>query len=134
MHNDVFVWEGWLSKLLYEIEGRGDGVVMPHQGITTRENVLKSYKERGHGNDDAGMILMSRETFDKTGGWDERFKAIYQEVPFRSRFPRNFICADQYIITHIGCGTVYALTPEEENKAYEEEGNLFNKLRSEGKI
>ena len=130
MHNDVFVWEGWLRTLLGEIEGKEDVVIMPHQGHTTREQILQFHKEPGAGNDDAGLIMMSRKTFNKTGGWDERFKAIYQDVPFRSRFPKGFICTNKCLITHIGCGTVYAIPEDEENKAYEIEGNLYNDWRS----
>lgn len=133
MHNDVFVWEGWLRTLLSEIEGT-EMVIMPGQGVINREMILSFYKEAGKGHDDAGMFMMSRKAYEKTGGWDERFKAIYQDVPFRSKFPKGFRCTNKCIITHLGCGTVYALTDDEENKAYEVEGNLYNKLRSEGKL
>lgn len=130
MHNDVFVWEGWLGTLRSFVDkGR---IVMPCQGIMSREKVKQYYKEESpYGYDDAGMVMMSKEDFRKTGGWDERFKAIYQEVPFRSRFKKPFFCTGKCIITHIGCGTVYA-DDERENKDYAIEGQLSNDLRSYG--
>lgn len=130
MHNDVFVWEGWLPTMRNYLEKGTHQIIMPHQGPTTREEVLESYKEEHiMGNDDAGLTIMSKKTFEKTGGWDERFKAIYMESAFRIRHPEKYYCTKKCLITHIGCGTVYADAKREEQD-YKNEANLYNDLRS----
>lgn len=131
MHNDVLVWEGWLSILRSFLEKDPNGIIMPHQGRTSREEMKKFYKEENpRGNDDAGLVMMSKEIFKQTGGWDERFKAIYQDAAFRLRFsPIKYWCTGKVVITHIGCGTVYALSEEEEKRAYDEETPIYNKIR-----
>lgn len=132
MHNDVFVWEGWLPALRsFMVEGK-DKIIMPHQGRATREGIKKFRKEEyPRGNDDAGLVMMSKESFKKTGGWDERFKAIYMEAAFRLRLPAKYWCTGKCVITHIGCGTVYA-DIDREKKGYDEEGGLYNDLRAYG--
>ena len=72
MHNDVFVPDDWLKHLREAIED-GSKVVQPHQGPATREFVIKARTEEVQANSDAGLIMMSKETFKGTGGWDERF-------------------------------------------------------------
>lgn len=127
MHNDVFVHEGWLS-ILKSYMTRKDAVVMPAQGRLDRDFVKKSYiKENTSSNDDAGMIIMTKETFEKTGGWDERFKQIYQDLAFRLRFPEKYICTNKCIITHLGGGTMYA-SKQSEKEGYCIEAPFINSL------
>ncbi len=110
LHSDVFVSDNWLSKLKYYLE-KGHDVIYPHQGPTPRDLFLKwksmpqkeRYNERG--TDDGGLILITREAFDKTGGWDERFKYLYHDYAFRFRMSKaqlNIKYAAELIITHIG--------------------------------
>jgi len=127
MHNDVLVWEGWLEGLRSIIEEGIAKIVMPHQGADTREAILKyRSQEWPKGNDDAGLILMTKEMFDKSGGWDERFKTIYMDMMFRRRFPEPYYTTSKCVITHITCGTLWAWTQEEEQTAYNEESKFFN--------
>lgn len=129
IHNDVFVWEGWLSTLRNFLEKDNNMILMPIQGPFARENVKQTYLEvEPRGNDDAGMVMMSKETFKKTGGWDERFRSVYQDGAFRLRFPRGYFPTGKVIITHIGSINMY--TPEQDG----EEAVIWEKLRAgEGK-
>ena len=130
MHNDVFVPDNWLKKMV-EIAEKTGQAVMPCQGHIDRNYVKKAYIEESfRSNDDAGMILMTKEAFKKTGGWDERFKTIYQDVPMRMRIG-SFVCTNQVIITHIGAVS-YSVSEEVENEAYTREGPIFNDLRDKG--
>ena len=70
--------------------------------------------------------MMTREHFNKTGGWDERFKTIYMDLMFRRRFKGRVHCTAKCIITHICCGTLWAWTPEEEAEAYARESPMTN--------
>jgi len=129
IHNDVFVPDDWLKNMRDVLE-EGYKVVMPHQGMTTRQFVLDAKKKDLQANDDAGLIMMSKDTFRETGGWDERFKAIYMSAAFRLRFPEKYHTTSRCIITHIGCGTVYA-DEFTEQEGYRIESPIFNNLRNE---
>ena len=86
--NDVFVTEGWLPTLRYYIEKDMADVVFPDQGGRKRQEMLDSYdltpEEAIGGERNAGLILMTREAFDKSGGWDGRIKLNYGEKRFYS--------------------------------------------------
>ena len=129
LHNDVFVWEGWLETLRGFLDREEAKIIMPHQGAYDREAIKQFYeKENPRGNDDAGLVMMSKDTFKKIGGWDERFPSIYMDSAFRNRFPYKFWCTGKCIITHITSGTLYAWSEEDEQKAYDNEGELFNSI------
>lgn len=117
--NDVFVWEGWLLGLRAYLESGLWDAVWPHQCQTTREFVKESYKPNSDdsGNDDAGLILITREAFEKTGGWDERFFSVYHDAAFRRRMSKAEIkikCTNRVIITHLNGATTFNLEDFEE--------------------
>ena len=127
MHPDVFVWEGWLPTLRSFIEKGQIEIVMPHQSASDREQIKAFYQEENpRGNDDAGLIMMTKNAFEKSGGWDERLKSIYQDLAFRRRWKDSYWCTAKCLITHIGCGTLYAWTAEEERAAYSREAPIIN--------
>ncbi len=129
MHNDVFIWEGWLPIMRKFLEDDPKAIVMPAQGSYSRDNVKTMQSEESpKGNDDAGMVMMTKETFKKTGGWDERFKGVYQDAAFRLRFPVSLTCTGKIIITHICSINMYT------REQMGEEGNIWEKLlNGEGK-
>lgn len=125
--NDVFVWEGWLQKLRSYIESGEWDAMWPHQCSTTREFVKRSYKEEERGNDDAGLILITREAFEKTGGWDKRFFSVYHEAAFRKKMSEAEIrvgCTNQVIITHLNGATTFYL--EDFDKKIKKEGDFLH--------
>ncbi len=128
IHNDVLVPDDWLKNLREALSEHK--IVMPHQGPTTREFVIESRTKNIQANDDAGLVLMSKETFMQTGGWDERFNGIYQEQAFWWRFPEKQFNVSKCIITHIGCGTAY-VDETREQRQYTEEGPIVNALRND---
>lgn len=83
--NDVFVNEGWLTGLKYYLETKRADWIIPDQWARDRAFMKESYgltfdhPEALHGNRDAGMIMMTREAFDKVGGWEESIKTHYGE-------------------------------------------------------
>jgi len=120
MHNDVFVWEGWLPTLRGFLENPKYDykVVMPHQGRTTRE-MMKQFEveENPRGNDDAGLMIMRKSDFEATGGWNERFPNIYQELAFRQKFNGPVCYTAKCVITHI-CGMTVWSDEERRQKNY----------------
>mgnify|MGYP001558132177 CR=1 FL=1 len=110
IHNDVFVWEGWLTKLRLLLEGGYDWV-RPSQGRITREQVKAALEGKNQETlwEDAGLTLVTRELFEKIGGYDERFKSTYHEAAFRKKMSKvnnQGLSTDQVIITHIGGVTI----------------------------
>ena len=79
MHNDVLVWEGWLETLRSYLEENYCDIILPAQSNYSREEIKKMRETDRYtrANDDAGVTMMKREVFEKSGGWDERFKTIY---------------------------------------------------------
>lgn len=127
LHNDVLVWEGWLPALRKVLDTGNVGIVYPHQGPSPREQILEFYNaENPSGNNDAGLTMMTREAFERTGGWDERFKTIYMDLAFRRRFQDAVFTTAKCLITHICCGTLWAWTEGEEQAAYQAEGPIIN--------
>jgi len=112
MHNDVFVSEGWLGNLIkhFSEDDRSPDVIMPSQGYMTRQDVLDSYSgARKNFDSDAGMMLMSKESFEKVGKWDERFKSVFQDYIMRRRIAKAnlvSIVSPNVIITHVGYVTL----------------------------
>lgn len=128
MDNDVFVHEGWLPKLIEIMKKRNLGYIFPQQGQTSREFVKQSYIQEANGNDDAGFILITREAFDKTGGWDERFGSVYHELGFRRRLGKYGILgfsSNQMVMTHISGITTFESPKFQE--WYSKEGEEVNK-------
>lgn len=128
--NDVFVWEGWLPKLRFYLESGNWDAVCPHQCQTTREFVKRSYEEEEPGNDDAGLLLMTKEAFERTGGWDERFFSVYHDAGFRKRMGAVGIrkyCTNQVIISHLNGATTFNL--KDFRKKLKKEGDaLHNRI------
>jgi GT2 family glycosyltransferase len=125
--NDVFVWEGWLPKLRSYLESGKWDAIYPHQGSTTREFVKESYKKEGRGNDDAGLILITREAFELTEGWDENFESVYHDLAFRKRMAAAGLsawCTNQVLITHLGGATTF--NSLKFNEKYQREGDILH--------
>lgn len=129
LHTDVFVSEGWLEILRSVLKDGGYKIVMPHQGADDREFVKKSRDSDTpmiRGDDDAGLVMMYKESFAKTGGWDERFKGVFMEKAFRMRFQDPVYVTAKCIITHL-CGiTFYGFDKAGQDSFYKEEAAVMN--------
>lgn len=133
IQNDVFVREGWLSAMRYYIDNNLADVVYPDQVPRNRKSVEKSYslrpEEAMFGGRDAGMMMITKEGFDKTGGWDKRIKAsvIGWKQMFRSIDKAGLRWTDtcKTFITHIAGGTNWMKSDEQFSKECNEEAEIL---------
>lgn len=108
--SDVFVNERTINKLVKYLE-KFD-VAYPQQVELTRQNVKDIYNTPDGeptitGYRDAGMLAITREAFDKTGGWDGRFRNLLGEAAFYERIDDaglTWTAQTNAIITHIMAG------------------------------
>lgn len=107
LQNDVFVHERAIDKLATYLD-KWD-VAYPQQIELSREQVKQIYDTPdgelvGFGWRDAGLLAITREAFDKTGGWDDRFSNLLGEAAFYARIDRaglNWTDQTNAIVTHI---------------------------------
>ncbi len=133
IQNDVFVHERTINKLAKYLEEWD--VAFPQQYPITREDVV-AIRQLGDGEEahvgwrDAGLLAITREAFDKTGGWDERFRNLLGEAAFYSRIGNaNLSWTDRTnaFITHIMAGN----NLQKEEGLYNEEMDHDAKLLKE---
>lgn len=111
IQNDVFVHERCIDKLSVYLDNWD--VCYPQQIELTREQVKQIYATPdgemvGFGWRDAGLLAITREAFDKSGGWDERFHNLLGERAYYHRIDQaGLTWTDQTnaIVTHIKAGT-----------------------------
>jgi len=132
IHNDVFVWEGWLPKLIECLDKYETDIIIPNQGVILRQDVLDSYEDKGRQLDnDAGVMLMTKETFKKTGGWPRELKSIFHDGGFRKKIAiaglRLVPTRNEVLITHPGTTTCW-LSDDNFYKNRQREGIIFNKM------
>ena len=131
LHNDFLVNDNWLPAMLEPIKNSYFTQTTPHQGVTTRDDVKQFQSNKSvNGNDDAGMMCMTKETFAKTGGWDERFPNLHQDLAFRKRFIGSTKVVTWPIMTHISAITMFADDKRREQSSISE-GIEEEKLRHE---
>jgi GT2 family glycosyltransferase len=105
MQNDVFVHERTINKLVEYLKDYD--VAYPQQLPLPREQVKLIYdkpEEVNFGWRDAGMLAITKEAFQKTGGWDGRYKNLLGDKAFYERIADaglNETCMTNAIITHI---------------------------------
>ncbi len=138
MQNDVMVTDkDWLPNLRYYLDNNLAEVITPMQVYESYEK-MKEYKvmslEEGlrNGLQDAGMIMMKREVFDKINGWDERFRKIYMWGSIERRLKKVGIGIKSTVktfINHIG-GTTYWYDVVKGTDVHAE-GDAWEKVRSE---
>lgn len=136
IQNDVFVREGWLPDLLFYID-KGYDVVFPDQVPRTREYVLETYKrkfddpESMKGGRDAGLLMITKEAFDKTGGWNEEL-GILCDRDFYDRIYKaglSWTDTNKVLITHIMAATNRQLLdddPKEYDKRMRKDAKILN--------
>lgn len=136
LQNDVFVWENWLSDLRDYLEMEIADCVIPDQAPRDRNFVLQSYamthiEAMKFGSRDAGLLMITRKAFDKTGGWNEDL-SILAEKDFYQRLAKagvNQIDTCRVMITHIMAATNLDRLhnkPEEYNEMMDKDAKLLN--------
>lgn len=131
IQNDVFVHERTINKLAAYLKEYD--VAFPQQYPITREQVLKIYKQKDGevgeiGQRDAGLIAMTREAFDRSGGWDDRFHNLLGERAFFARWDEagiSWIDRTNAFVTHIMAGNNLAKDDGLYNTEMEHDANLI---------
>lgn len=112
LQNDVFVWENWLPDLRDYLEMEIADCVIPDQVPRDREFVLQSYemdriKAMQYGSRDAGLLMITKKAFERTGGWNEEL-SILAEKDFYGRMGKagvKQIDTCRVMISHIAAAT-----------------------------
>lgn len=81
IQNDVFVWERWLKKLRWYLEEDITDCIFPDQVPRSRAFVkmsrrLNNIQAMRFGSRDAGLLMITKKAFEKTGGWDEELTLL----------------------------------------------------------
>lgn len=138
LQNDVFVTEGWLEDMLYYIERMGFEAVFPDQVPRTREYIKETYKldmedpEALKGGRDAGCLMITRDAFERTGGWNEELTLLC-EADFYKRMDKVGVAwtdARKARINHIMAATnLHRMDtkPEEYDKMMKDDADKLNK-------
>lgn len=127
IQNDVFVWEGWLEVLISKLN-EGYEAVFPDQIPRRREEVLRMGDE-SYGSKDAGLLLITKEAFERTGGWNEKL-SLLAEKDFYQRMAKAGVketTTNKVLITHITQGTNDEHPPERWHKRMDHDANILNR-------
>lgn len=130
IQNDVFVHENCIDKLSVYLDEWD--VCYPQQLELTREQVIQIYATTdgepvGFGWRDAGLLAITRQAFDKSGGWDERYHNLLGEAAYYSRIDKaGLTWTDQTnaIVTHIKAATNLSKDEELYNKEMEHDASI----------
>jgi len=126
----------------YYLDNNIADVVFPDQFPQTRDYIKKSYEmsfeeAQNFGGRDAGCLMITREAFDKAGGWDDRLFNEYGEAAFYKRIDKaglRWVTTCKSLVTHLSAGTRYMmwdLHPETHIADMEKDGNLWGEIRNE---
>lgn len=136
LQNDVFVHEDWLRSLKHYIK-QGFEVVYPDQVPRDRNYVLESYKrdfddpEAMKGGRDAGLMMITRDAFEKVGGWNEDLTLLAERDMYErlGAIGVNWTDTNKVLITHIMAATNLDRLdekPEEYDKMMTKDANILN--------
>lgn len=137
MQNDVFVWENWLNRMRWYIETGEAECIFPDQCPRSREFVEQSYKmdmikARQYGSRDAGCVMITKDAFNRAGGWNENL-TLLAEKDFYERLGNagvNWTDTCKVMITHIMAGTnLWRLheKPQEYESMMKHDADILNK-------
>jgi len=137
LQNDVFVHEGWLPRLLQYVE-KGFDVVFPDQVPRSREYIKATYDrdpfepESLKGGRDAGLMMITRESFDKVNGWNGELTLLAERDMYErlGAIGVNWTDTNKVQITHIMAGTNLNRLdekPDEYNEMMTKDANILNK-------
>lgn len=137
IQNDVFVHEGWLPGLSQYIEQDFVEAVFPDQVPRDRQYVLDSYKrdtfdpEAMKGGRDAGLLMITKKAFERTGGWNEKL-GLLCDKDFYDRMRKAGVAwtdTNKVFISHIMAATNRQLdddNPKEYDKRMKKDAKILN--------
>ncbi|OGO14221.1 MAG: hypothetical protein A2Y53_03705 [Chloroflexi bacterium RBG_16_47_49] len=137
LQNDVFVPEGWLLHLQYYLDHGLADCVIPDQMPRSREFVKKSYsmsyeEAMKFGSRDAGLLMITKEAFNKIGGWNEEL-SLLAERDFYERMAAagiKQIDTCKVMVSHIMAATNFSrmhIKPEEYEEMIKKDAGILNK-------
>lgn len=114
IQNDCFVYEGWLPKLRYYLENKLCDCIVPDQTPRSRAYIKQAQRlplkeGLGKGNRDACMMMMTRDAYEKSGGFNGGLEA-FVEADFYERCGRTGVRIEptnKVAVTHITLATHY---------------------------
>lgn len=134
LQNDVFVWEGWLTGMKLYIENGHAEAVFPDQCPRSREFVESSYimtplAAMRYGSRDAGCLMITKEAFQKTGGWNEELSLLAEKDFYHRMAQAGVGITDtcKVMITHIMAATNLSKDQEKYNAEMKHDADLLNK-------
>lgn len=130
IQSDVFCNEHTIDKLIKYLDKYD--VAYPQQIEMSREQIQHIYNTpdgemTDFGWRDAGMLAITREAFDKSGGWDERYQNILGEKAYYQKIDDaglDWTCNTNAIITHIMAGNNLSKDAELYDKEMEHDQNV----------
>lgn len=141
IQNDVYVTERCIDNMRYYLDNDIVDVVFPDQAPRTREYIKRSYEldfedpeVMKSGSRDAGLMMMPREIYEKSGGWPEEIKSaiIGETIYYDTLFKKNsfrWVSTRKAQILHIMAATNLAKDRDVYNKTMEEEANLIQQAK-----
>lgn len=134
IQSDVFVHERTLNKL-YEYVSVNWDMAFPQQVPISRQDVEAIYEIEDGGDThigarDAGLVAIRRDAFERTGGWDGRFRNLLGEAAFYSRCDDvsvRWTDRTNALITHIMAGNNLRKTEDLYNEEMDYDAKLFQK-------
>lgn len=136
IQSDVFVHEGTFDKLRAYMDEYP--MVFPQQIPISRDDVKELYKlkngEIAHiGQRDAGLVGITKEAFNKAGGWDGSFHNLLGEAAFYYRCDDagiGWIDRTNAFITHIMAGNNLRKDPALYKEEMDHDAELLQGYRS----
>lgn len=133
IQNDVFVTERAIDKLAKYLDEFD--VAFPQQIELSREQIKQIYEvpdgqPTPSGWRDAGLLAITREAFDKVGGWDERYKNMLGEKAFYYKIDHNltWTANTNSIVVHIKAGNNLTKPDELYDAEMAHDGELIKEL------
>jgi glycosyltransferase involved in cell wall biosynthesis len=108
IENDVILHENWLPNMLYYFEHNLADVVIPCQYHATWDEVQKWKSQTPEeacnpGLEEAGMLMIRKDVFEKTEKWNEKMKKLFMWKAFLQRIGNlRILTTYKTLISHIG--------------------------------
>lgn len=131
IQNDVYVHERCIDQLAVYLDEFD--VAFPQQLELSRAQIkhlytVKDGEQADFGWRDAGLMAITREAFDKVGGWDDRYHNMLGEAGFYKKMAEHHLSwtdRTNAIVTHVKAGTNLSKDTELYNKEMEHDAQIL---------